>query len=110
MPATACPPVCASDLAPLRQSLADGRAGTPSLSTYVIGVSSTASEAEQSVPASFPTADGTGSPFLLGGRTDLRQEFLQALNQVRIAALSCQFTIPMPVSVVLDYGKVYVPV
>jgi hypothetical protein len=104
------PAGCASDLAPIRKSLTDARAGTPPLSTYVIGVSSTASGPEQSALASFATAGGTGDPFLLGGRTDLRQEFLQALNQVRSAALPCQFTIPMPGSGVLDYGKVNVRV
>lgn len=62
--------------------------GVPSIKTFVIGVGDIASL--NSVAA----AGGTGSAIIVDGNAT--EEFLQAMNEIRGAALSCSYLIPQP--------------
>ena len=83
------------------------RAGTPSISTYVVGVFTPAELAQaQAALGTLATAGGTGVPFVLTATSDLTQRFLEALNQIRGAALACEFRIPPPTTGMLDFNNV----
>jgi hypothetical protein len=89
--------------------LAGGQMGSPPVSSYVIGVFGPA-QLTKSRPAleRMATAGGTGTPFVLMTGADLSQRFLDAINQIRGAALGCEFTIPQPTQGTLDFGRVNV--
>ena len=53
-------------------------------------------------------AGGSGTPFVVEPGQNLSQKFLEALNQIRGAALACEFQIPRPQAGTLDFGKVNV--
>lgn len=97
------------NLAPAVDALSKGAMQTPSIPTYVIGVFSDVQVAE-SKPAleKMATAGGTGMPFILTTGDDLTQKFQAALDQIRGAALGCEFDIPKPNQGTLDYNKVNV--
>jgi hypothetical protein len=54
---------------------------------------------------SWAQAGGSNKPFVLSATEDLGQKLLDALNEIRGAALACQFLVPanMPR---IDFGKV----
>jgi hypothetical protein len=91
--------------------LAKGRAGQPSLSTYVVGVFAPA-ELPMAGPAlqTFATAGGTKAPFVLTTGDDLSVRLLAALKEIRGLALACEYNIPPPKTGAgpLDFGKVNV--
>ena len=88
-------------------NLAAARAA--SIPTYVIGVFTAAMlPTSQPVLAELATAGGTGQPFVLEPNQGLTQAFTEALNQIRGAALACEFQIPRPPSGTQDFGKVNV--
>jgi hypothetical protein len=91
--------------------LADARAGNPGITTHVIGVFS-AAQLTRARPAleQLATAGGTGAPFILTTGGDLTQKLVEAINQIRGAAVSCQLAIPIPAAGSLDYAKVNVRV
>jgi hypothetical protein len=96
-------------VAQVTEALAGARQATPSLPTYVIGVFAPDMLAtSQPALAEMATAGGTGAPFILDPNQNLAARFLQALNQIRGAALACEFQIPRPASGAQDYGKVNV--
>ena len=83
--------------------------GTPSIPTYVIGVF-----APDDVATSQPQMDrlamagGTTRSFLLTSTPDLTQRLQQALDQIRGAAIACEFTIPPPQMGAIDFNRVNV--
>jgi hypothetical protein len=89
--------------------LAQGRAGQPSISTYVVGVFAPM-ELGEAQPAlqTFATAGGTKAPFVLTTGDDLSQRLLDALKEIRGLALACEYNIPSPKMGQLDFGKVNV--
>jgi hypothetical protein len=93
----------------IAMQLQAARMMTPSLATYAIGVFSPdeGMEGPQAVNR-LATAGGTGTAFVLNPTNDLTEKLLAALSTIRGAALPCEFTIPKPPSVMLDYGKVNV--
>jgi hypothetical protein len=104
------PDGCQNDgVATIAASLATARAGTPPISTYVIGVFNQMQLAQsQSALATLAAAGGTGTPFVLTPNDDLARRFLEVLDQIRGKALACEFAIPPPTMGQLDYGKVNV--
>jgi hypothetical protein len=98
-------------LTAVSSQLAKGRAGQPSLSTYVVGVFAP-DELPMAGPAlqTFATAGGTKAPFVLTTGDDLNQRLLDALKEIRGLALACEYNIPPPKSGAgpLDFGKVNV--
>jgi hypothetical protein len=88
--------------------VASGMMETPPISTYAIGVFGLGETVEgRALLRSVATAGGTGMPFLLNGDPNLARTFLDALEQIRQAALPCEFVIPRPVAPI-DFGKVNV--
>jgi hypothetical protein len=102
--------VCSrSDIPSIATDLNAALMGTPSIPTYVIGVF-----APDEVAASQPQMDrlamagGTTRSFLLTSTPDLTQRLQQALDQIRGAALACEFTIPPPQMGAIDFNRVNV--
>jgi hypothetical protein len=94
----------------IAQFLSAARTGTPSINTYAIGVFADMDRVMgQPALNSWATAGGSGMPFVLSANEDLGQKLLDALNEIRGAALACQFAVPanMPG---IDFGKVNVHV
>jgi hypothetical protein len=91
------------------QAIGAAYTGMPSITTYAIGVFS----GTQALTAK-PTLDGwarqggTTESVVLSPTEMLTQRFLDTLNQIRGAALACDFSIPVPSMGTLDYGKVNV--
>jgi hypothetical protein len=89
--------------------LADAYMGTPSVSTYVIGVFRAAQLAARKLTLDMmAAAGGTGESFVLSVGNDLSQRFLQAINQIRGTALGCEFLIPPPSKGTIDFDRVNV--
>jgi hypothetical protein len=90
-------------------ALRAGFTGTPSIPTYVIGVFHM-SQLGQSGTAlnQLAAGGGTMTPFVLTTGADLSMKFLDAINQIRGAAVGCEFTIPMPAKGTIDFDKVNV--
>jgi hypothetical protein len=82
---------------------------SPSIPTYVIGVFAM-SELNLARPMMerLATSGGTGQPFVVTAANDLTQKLQAALEQIRGAALPCEFTIPAPKMGSIDFGKVNV--
>jgi hypothetical protein len=98
-----------ADIAAAVGALTMARNGMPSISTYVIGVFQQIESVQaQMYLGMLATAGGTGRPFLFMPNEDLAKRLLDALNQIRGAALACEFKIPPPTMGMIDYGKVNV--
>jgi hypothetical protein len=89
---------------------ATGLAGTPSISTFVIGVfAPTEAVDAQTTLDAIAAAGGTKQAFVINLQTNVEQAFLMALNSVRTAALSCEFKVPTAtMGQTLDYYSVNV--
>jgi hypothetical protein len=86
------------------------RSGTPSIATYAIGVFAEMDRAEgQRALNSWAQAGGSGTPFVLSATEDLGAKLLDALNEIRGAALACQFAVPTSVPGI-DFSRVNVRV
>ena len=70
---------------------AAGVAATPKILTFVIGVGT-----ETANLNGIAMAGGTGSAFIVDTSMNISQQFLDALNKIRGAALGCQYKIPVP--------------
>jgi Mg-chelatase subunit ChlD len=99
-----------NDIATVAAALSAGRAMAPALSTYIIGVFDPATLAgSPGALAMLATAGGSGNPFVLTPGDDLTQKFIDSLNQIRGAALACEFKIPAATATgQIDFGKVNV--
>ena len=70
---------------------------TPSIPTYVIGVfSQTELARAQPQLDQLAMGGGTNKAFVLTAQDDLNMRLLDALNQIRGAALACEYRIPDP--------------
>ena len=79
-------------------------AGVPSIKTFAIGVGS-----DLTLLQGIAAAGGTGQAFLIDTNQNATDQFLQALNEIRGAALSCAYLIPpAPVGETIDYGAINV--
>jgi len=85
------PGSCETDLAAINALAAAGANGVPKILTYVIGVGD-ALEALNGIAQ----AGGTGQAFLVDSNQNASEQFLQAMNEIRGAALSCSYLIPQP--------------
>jgi hypothetical protein len=103
---------CDVDPVPLiTRMIGEAKMGTPSISTYAIGVF-TDKEAEEATKTltQWSTAGGTGTPFIINPNEDLNKKLLEALNAIRGSALPCEYMIPAPTMGNLDFKKVNVHV
>jgi hypothetical protein len=102
---TACTPITINDIS---LPIAAAAQMTPAIPTYVIGVFTPAELTRvNDTVAKLAMAGGT-SAFILSAVADLPMRLADALNQVRNVAIPCEFTLPMPVTQKLDYGRVNV--
>jgi len=101
-----------TDTAGVSALAATARAGTPSIQTYVIGVFAPDEMADaQTNLDAIAMAGGTGKAFVIStNAASVTTSFVNALNTVRTAGLSCQYTIPASTQdgSSLDYSKVNV--
>lgn len=97
------PQSCDTDINNINAIAAAGANGTPQVLTFVIGVGS-----ETAALNSIAVAGGTGQAFLVDASQNAGQQFLDAMNAIRGAALSCNYLIPVPTSGTPDFGSVNV--
>jgi hypothetical protein len=83
----------ASLLSQVETIAAAGVAQTPKILTFVIGVGTDTSNLN-----GIAMAGGTDSAFIVDTSMNVSQQFLDALNKIRGAALGCQYKIPLPTS------------
>ena len=97
------PTECDIDLNHINAIAAAGVSGMPKVLTFVIGVGSSLT-ALNGVAA----AGGTGQAFIVDTNQNVNQQFLDALNKIRGAALSCTYLIPVPTKGNPDFNSVNV--
>ncbi|HRI72360.1 MAG TPA: vWA domain-containing protein, partial [Polyangium sp.] len=97
------PTECNTNLQSIYGIAAAGLSGTPSVKTYVIGVGDLAFLDD------LAAAGGTGTAFKVDKNANAQQDFLQAMNSIRGAALSCAYLIPpAPAGEMIDYNAINV--
>jgi hypothetical protein len=94
----------AQDIGPAVREAQAAYTGSPSLSTYVLGVGPSLDNLNQ-----VAEAGGTMRAYLVDAGKDVAQQFTDALNDIRTRALSCDYAIPKTSSP-LDYGYVNVQI
>ncbi|HEY6039860.1 MAG TPA: hypothetical protein VIV58_36515 [Kofleriaceae bacterium] len=97
------PSGCDENLADIDAIAAAALAGTPSVLTFVIGVGSSLSNLN-----GIAAAGGTTQAFLVDTGGNVNQQFLDAMNAIRHAALGCNYLIPVPTSGDPNYSEVNV--
>ena len=99
---TECSP---QDIPSIQQIAAAGVAGTPKILTFVIGVGSSLSNLN-----AIASSGGTTQAFLADtSSSTMQSDLVQALNQIRGAALGCSYQIPDPGDAgVIDFTQVNV--
>jgi hypothetical protein len=97
------PTECDTDLGTIDTIAAAGLAGTPRIATFVVGVGASLSNLN-----GIAAAGGTGQAFLVDTGGNVQQQFLQAMNQIRGAALGCQYKLPAVDGGMADLSKVNV--
>ncbi|MDI1447428.1 vWA domain-containing protein [Polyangium sp. 6x1] len=85
------PEGCGSSVDGVKAVAASAFASVPSIRTFVIGVGDLAANLD-----GIAAAGGTGSAFIVSVAPDATEKFLQAMNEIRGAALSCSYLIPQP--------------
>lgn len=73
---------------------ADGRAATPSISTFVIGVMGPNDIGGPETLSAIAQAGGTGDAFIVDTQGDVAAQFRDALNQIRGTRLACELAVP----------------
>jgi hypothetical protein len=97
------PTECDTDLNNINAIAAAGLSGTPKVLTFVIGVGTSLSALNGTA-----AAGGTGQAFIVDTNQNVNQQFLDALNKIRGAALSCNYLIPVPTKGNPDFNSVNV--
>src|SRR5215472_5044560 len=97
------PTECDTNLSDIDAIASKGATGNPKILTFVIGVGTSTAALN-----GIANAGGTMSAFLVDTNANANQQFLDALNKIRGAALGCQYAIPLPEAGMPDYSKVNV--
>jgi hypothetical protein len=98
---TECSP---QDIGSIAQIAAAAYNGTPSVPTFVIGVGGALTALN-----TIAIAGGTGQAFIVDTNAGAGDQFLQALEKIKVAALACEYAIPTGTEPV-DYTKVNVEI
>ncbi len=85
------PEDCDTNIDHIKAIAAAGDSGTPKVPTFVIGVGPSLM-ALNGIAAS----GGTTAAYLVDTGGNVQQQFLDAMNNIRHAALGCTYTIPLP--------------
>jgi len=96
------PTECDTSLTDIDAIAATAAAGPPKILTFVIGVGTDTSNLD-----GIAQAGGSTSAYLVDTGGNVNQQFLDAMNAIRHAALGCAYTIPMG-SGPVDYSQVNV--
>ena len=99
---------CPEQIPDIATIVAGGQQGSPSISTFVIGVFSGDVGRAQATFDELARAGGTGQSIILEPNADLSAQFLAALEKIRETVLPCEFAIPAPQGGLLDFGRVNV--
>lgn len=105
------PTECApTDIGQLANVAAGGVNGSPSISTFVIGVFSQSEAQQASSNLNQIAQAGSGrNAFIVDTAGNVTDQFKAALNDIRGSALACEFLLPeAPAGETLDYRKVNV--
>ncbi|WP_159397485.1 hypothetical protein [Sorangium cellulosum] len=105
---THCDPTSADGIAALAEAAVGG---SPSISTFVIGVFDGDDEGAQATMDLIAQGGGTESAFFIDAAagTDVSQAFLDALTAIRGQSLACEYQVPAPsAGQTLDYGTLNV--
>jgi len=97
------PSECDTTLADINAIAAAGLAGVPKIMTFVIGVGPSLSSLN-----GIAAAGGTNQAFLVDTGGNVNQQFLDAMNAIRHAALGCNYLIPTPTDGTPDFTEVNV--
>jgi hypothetical protein len=98
------PNECDSNLSHIDAIAAQAASGTPKVLTFVIGVGSLLANLN-----GIAAAGGTQHAYLVDTGGNVNQQFLDAMNAIRHAALGCEYAIPAPSGGgTPDYGTVNV--
>ncbi len=97
------PTECDVNLANIDAIAAAGAKGTPRVLTFVIGVGTSLNALN-----GIAQAGGTQSAFIVDTTKNVNQQFLDALNKIRGAAVGCHYRIPLPTNGTPDYTRVNV--
>jgi hypothetical protein len=99
------PTQCTSNVAQdVAATIAAAAAATPPITTYVIGIGGL-----QNLELFAEAGDTGRGPFIVDGTgANTQAEFLDAMAEIRGAALPCNFDIPLPTDGDADYSKVNV--
>lgn len=98
-----------SGIAGVRGAAAAGLSGTPSVSTFVIGVFGPADTTAQQNLNQIAVAGGTDAAFMVDTSRDVTMQFLAALNQIRATKLACEYLLPEPpAGQSLDFSRINV--
>jgi len=96
------PSECDTNLSHINAIAAAAYAGTPKIATFVIGVGQSLSALN-----GIAAAGGTTQAFLVDTGGNVNQQFLQAMNDIRHAALGCSYDVPTdPNGGTVDYNTV----
>jgi len=90
---------------------ASGAAGTPKVSTFVIGVFAPTDVAQGApdILNAIAKAGGSGNAFIVNTQNDVQAQFRDALNAIRASGLSCELAVPTAeAGMTVDYGEVNV--
>jgi len=86
-----------------------GRAGVPSVSTFVIGVVGADDAGATEILDAIASAGGTTEAFIVDTQGDVQMQFQDALNEIRASGLSCELAVPQAeAGQAVDYDKVNV--
>ncbi|WP_437274956.1 vWA domain-containing protein [Sorangium sp. So ce375] len=103
---TECDPLSADGIAEIA---AEGLSGSPSISTFVIGVFDGDDVGAQATMNRIAEGGGTKSAYSIDTSSDVRQALLDALDAIRGTSLACEYQVPAPSSgQTLDYGMLNV--
>ncbi len=92
-----------NDLAGMIKIAQDAANGSPPVRTFVIGVGDELTGLNQ-----IAAAGGTQAAVFVDTQAGVEAQFMDALNNVRKKAISCDYVIPPPTTGKIDYGKVNV--
>lgn len=103
---TECTP---QDIPSIAAIASSGTSAMPAIKTFVIGVFSTAEQAQATTNLNqIAAAAGTSNAFVISTTSNVSTAFQTALNQIRGASLPCDYALPVPASGTPDYEQVNV--
>jgi hypothetical protein len=97
------PSECDTSIPNIAAIAAAGASATPPILTFVVGVGAALANLN-----AIAVGGGTSQAFMVDAGGDVAQQFLDALNQIRGAALGCTYQIPTPEGGLPDFDQVNV--